>query len=227
MPKSKNNTDDTKTDEPAEGTKAAEEADKPEVLELVLETVPVHAWESIITVPGDQIVNATVDQLVDLQKQLKKMQDKKESTDFSEIQEVQEILRAKPLKRDKQGKLENHPQGGMPYEVPHDLEDQRPINRILWAIEDQLKGRDPMDVKKITIKFHSIADLKRPKYADALYLCKVVKWGTDKNVGIGMHYVDFAMKFNHIRNEEGELIEDDEARPTLKTQATAIISQSK
>ncbi len=221
--------DKKKTEQPdaAVDKKADEQSGKSEVLELVLETVPVHAWESIITVLGDQIAAATVDQLVELQKDIKKMQDKKESTDFSEIKEVQEILRAKPLKRDKQGKLEIHPQGGMPYEIPHELEDQRPINRILWAIEDQLKGKDPMDVKRITIKFHSIPDLKRPKYADALYLCKLVKWATEKNASIGMHYVDFAMKFNHIRNEKGELVEDDETRSTLKTQATAIISQSK
>ncbi len=216
----------------AKGKTPAKGADEtsttiPEVLELVLETKKVKTWEPIITIDGRQIVSATTDRLKELQQALKNEYDKgaKENT-FSEIQEVRKILMANPIKRDDKGKPILHPQAQVPQEEPASLEEQRPRNRMLWAIEEALKGKDPDDVEKIKVKFHSIPDLKKPKYADALLLCKLVGWATQKNMGIGIHFVEFAMKFVHIRNEDGDLVEDDETRSTLRTQAKAIISQS-
>ncbi len=197
----------------------------PTVLELVLETKKVKAWDPIITIPGKQIVAASIDQLKELQKELKKQYDKgvKETT-FSEIAEVQKILRALPIKRDDKGKPILHPQAGVEQIIDAPVEEQRPRNRMLWAIEDALKGKEPEDVKKITIKFRAIADLKQPKYADALLLCDLAIWDLQKNRSIGMHFVDLVQKFGHIRDEDGDLVEDDEARATLRTQAKAILS---
>lgn len=213
----------------AKTTAAAKEdaAEAPKVLELILETRKIKVWDPIITIDGRQIVNATIDQLKQLKKDLKEQYEKVSGEDtFCEILEVQKTLRALPMKRNDKGKLVLHPQAGVPQEEQVPLEEQRPRNRMLWAIEDALKGKDPMDVNKIAVKFHSTADIKRPKYADALLLAKMVGWDTEKNLGIGIHFVDYAMKFNHIRNEDGDLVEDDEARSTLKTQARALISQS-
>jgi len=208
-------------------TKQEDKTTTTQTLELVLETRQVKTWDPIITVDGQQIANASIDDIKDLQKRLKEQLEKsiKEST-FCEITEIQKILGARPIKRDSKGKPVLHPQAGIAQIEDISLEEQRPRNRILWAIEEALKGKAPADVKKITIKFHAIPDIKMPKYADALLLCTLVGYDTEKNPGIGVHFVDFAMKFNHIRNEDGDLVEDDEARPTLKTQANAIISQS-
>ncbi len=199
-----------------------------QILELVLETKTVKVWDPILTVGGRQIAEASIDDLKDLQKRLQEqIKEGKKEEIFSEIEEVQKILGSRPIKRDSNGKPVLHPQAGVPQIEDISLEEQRPRNRMLWAIEEALKGKAPADVKKIVIKFHSMPDLKKPKYADALLLCTLVGYDTEKNKGLGIHFVDFAMKFNHIRDENGELIEDDEARPTLKTQANAIISQSK
>ena len=206
-------------------TAAAKAEEAPTVLELVLETKKVKSWDAIITLPGRELVKATVDEFKELKKRLEKEYEKNVTESvFSEIAEVQKILMALPIKRDDKGKPILHPQAGVEQIIDVPLEEQRPRNRILWAIEDALKGKEPEDVKKITITFRAIADLKQPKYADALLLCDLVGWSTRKNRKVGLHFVDLAMKFVHIRNEDGDLVEDDEARATLRTQAKAILS---
>ncbi len=215
-------------------TESNKESAAPTNLELVLETKTVKTFKPIITVPGEQIAAATLEQLEGLQKAVKAQYERadKESI-FSEIREVQKILMANPIKRDGKGQpilqpirdQQGNTQAMVPQEDLPSLEEQRPRNRMLWAIEEALKGKKPGDVKRIVVKFHSVPDLKKPKYADALLLSKLVEWDTQKNMGLGVHFVDFAMKFNHIRNEAGDLVEDTETRETLKTQANAIISQ--
>ena len=203
-----------------------EETPAIQTLELVLETKKVKTWEPFITVSGQQIVNASIGDIKDLQERIKKQMDGAKEDTYSEIKAIQRILLAKPVKRDGKGKPILHPQAGVQQIEDISLEEQRPRNRMLWAIEDALKGKEPEDVKKITIKFHSIPDIKKPKYADALLLSELVGYDMEKSSDVGIHFLDFLMKFRHVRNEAGDLVEDDEARPTLKTQAKAIISQS-
>lgn len=176
--------------------------DAPEVLELVLETKEVKYWEPFINIDGHQLIDASDEDFHDLQEDLKKRYENAESEKiFSEIREVQRLLRGKPKKRDKDERpilvplSRDNPDVKVPQYEDFDIEESRPRNRILWAIEDALKGKEPEDVKKITIRFTLKADIKQPKYSDAVLLAKIIGWGTEKVRGIGDHWPDFRNKF--------------------------------
>lgn len=180
----------------AEDNLPATKSDTPEVLELVLETKEVKYWEPYVTVEGHQIAEASDEDLKILRNGIKKRYDDEESDKpFSEIKEVQRILRGKPLKRDEKGKLVLHPQAQIPQMEDFSIEESRPRNRILWAIEEALRGRRPEDVKKIAIRFTFKSDLKQPKYSDAELLAKLVGWATERVRGLGDHWPDFREKF--------------------------------
>ncbi len=174
-----------------------EKADTPEVLTLELVTFKDEgAWDDDIIIAGAQIVGATDKQLTNLRDDIEKVTETKEKDNlFSEIAEVQRILKAKPLKRDDKGKIVMHKQYDIPIVEDFDIEESRPRNRILWAISDQLKGKDAKDVKKITIKFGAIADLKKPKYSDAELLAKLVGFDTEKTRGLSEAWPNFRDKF--------------------------------
>lgn len=178
-----------------------EEKKEPEVLELILETREIEPWEPTISIDGRQIVSASDEDLIKMRDEIKASYEKEEGDNiFCEIAELQKILKAKPLKRDeKTGKpiLQKHPQFGIETVVveDYDMDEQRPRNRILWAIHDQLKGKIPQDVKKIVLKFTQTADLKQPKWKDAIFLSKLVKHATQEHPRLGYYIVDFADKF--------------------------------
>ena len=184
----------------AEDTMAKDKTDKPDTPEiLTLELVTFQdegAWDDDVTVAGNQIAAASDKQLTDLRTDIKEMAEKKEKENvFSEIAEVQRILKAKPLKRDADGKIVLHKQADVPIVEDFDIEENRPRNRILWAISDQLKGKNAKDVKKITIKFGLIADIKKPKYSDAELLANLVGFDTEKTRGLSEAWPNFRDKF--------------------------------
>lgn len=183
--------------ESKEKTKAVE---GPEVLELILETRDIEPWEPTINIDGRQIAGASDAELQRIRDNVEASYEREIGDKiFCEIAEVQKILKARPVKRDKDDKpiLQRHPQLGIDTVVWEDysIDEQRPRNRILWAISDQLKGRNPKDVKKITVGFHVTADLKQPKWEDAEFLAKLVKYATDEHPQLGYWIVEFADKF--------------------------------
>jgi len=189
---------------------------KPEVLTLVLVTKEIAPWEPNITIDARQIVRLNNQGLIDMRKGLvERIKDEKGDSTYSEIRQLQNILKAKSILRDEEGEPILHPQAGIQQEKPFDIEEQRPRNRMLWAIEDALKGRKPVDVKQITMKFTRQADLKQPKWSDAVFLCELVGQSTKENFQLGMHIVEFREKFVHEVWPE-----------TDKTQHTCLLSEA-
>jgi len=180
-------------------------SDVPEILELVLNNVEANYWDTVITVDGNQIAGASDEQMLELRDGVTKRIEGDESDEiFSEIAELQRILKAKPFKRDKNGKVELHPQLQIPITEDFDIDENRPRNRILWAISDALKGKKPKSVKSITIKFGLIADLKKPKYSDAEFLAILVGRDTMKTRGLTEAWPVFREKFVPEDWEEGK-----------------------
>jgi hypothetical protein len=176
--------------------KKNEETNEIEFLELELVKSEAKYWEPVLTIDAGQLVNATDKEALALRDSVNKQVENDESDEFiSEIVETIRILKAKPLKRDEDGKLELHAQYGIPQTMQHSVEDLRPINRILWAIEDALKGKKPEDAKSIIIKFGLRADLKKPKYSDAEYLANLVALDTETVRGISGAWPVFRDKF--------------------------------
>jgi len=187
------------------------ESKGPEVLDLVLENQEIQPWEPTIIVDGYQIAGASDKTLKQMRDNIEqRIKDEVGDKTFSEIAEVQRILKARPLKRDDKGKpvLQKHPQLGIEtvVEKPFDIEEQRPRNRLLWHIEDLLKGKKAKDVKKITLQFHVTADLKQPKWEDAIFLAELVKYATDEHSQLGYWIVDFADKFAELKDRTEKLV---------------------